>query len=372
VIRALHAIDSLRRGGAESLLVTLVERMTASCEVDSVVAVASSEGADPALVELVGGAARLVMLDAPRVTDPRFLRYLIGLLRARPAGVVHSHLAGANIHSRVAARLAGVPHLTTIHTPPGPAMEDRAGRALADGLTARLSTCLVTTSSQVAAAYARAFRIPGDRFAVIPPAPAARRSAGPREVAAGRAELLGPDGSRLVLCVSRLQREKGVADLLRAAARLKVRLPGMRVAVAGDGPERARLASLARTLGVEDVVSLLGHRPDVGDLLAMADAFCLPSRHEGVPVSLLEAMAASRPCVATAVGGIPDVVEDGRTALLVPALAPGRLADTLERVLTDAVLAERVARAAGRVAATEYTADAMARRYADLYARVSR
>jgi glycosyltransferase involved in cell wall biosynthesis len=171
--------------------------------------------------------------------------------------------------------------------------------------------------------------------------------------------------------VARLQPEKGIDELLEATAALNDRVSGLAVVVAGEGPERGRLEAAARERALERSFLLLGHRPDIGRVLASADAFCLPSRHEGLPLSLLEGMRAGLPCVATAVGGIPGLVEDGVSGLLVPPRDPAVLAAAIERVLTDADLAARLGEEARRVVETRHSPAAVAGSYADLYGELA-
>ena len=112
--------------------------------------------------------------------------------------------------------------------------------------------------------------------------------------------------------------------------------------IVGDGPERARLEAEIRRLGLEGAVVLAGDRDDVAAMLARADVFVLSSTSEGLPLSILEAMAAGLPVVASSVGGVPEAVEDGETGLLVPPRDPVRLAAALERLLVDPALRRRL------------------------------
>jgi glycosyltransferase involved in cell wall biosynthesis len=159
-----------------------------------------------------------------------------------------------------------------------------------------------------------------------------------------------PRGSHRVLTVARLVAAKGIDVLLDALGRLERRGVPVDADVVGDGPDRERLAARARELGLDGRVRLVGaaSQEHVRELLAGATVFCLPSFSEGVPVVLMEAMAAGLPVVATGITGVPELVEEGRSGVLVP---PGRadlLADALERVL-EATPAERDAMgAAGR------------------------
>ena len=141
----------------------------------------------------------------------------------------------------------------------------------------------------------------------------------------------------VVATVCRLSPEKGLSLLLEAVAELGRRGRDVSLVVVGDGPERAAIEATVDRLAIGDRVRLLGELEPaaVADVLADADAFCLPSFAEGLPVSIMEAMATGLPVVATAVAGIPELVVDGDTGVLVPAGRVDLLADGLERILDD-------------------------------------
>lgn len=365
----LHVIDSLRTGGAEVLLAALVRELAAQGLAHNFVA-AASETADPALLaSLERDADAVTLVDQRRIADPRLLRALVRDIRAHRVDVVHSHLSTANVSSRLAAVLCRRPHVTTVHTQPGPTAEDTRAHAAMDGWSSNLSARIVCPSREIADGVRDTYRVAERRLRVIPNAPAARTPGPGFNRAALRAELLAGADGPLVVCVARLQPEKGIADLVGAAARAARAVPGLRVVVAGDGPEAGRLADLAA--GAGGTVRLLGPRADVGEVLAAADAFCLPSHHEGVPLSMLEGMEAGLPCVVTAVGGIPDVATDGETALLVPPRAPEALGAALTRVLTDAPLAAALGQAGAQLVRERYSLASVARRYAEVYAELT-
>jgi glycosyltransferase involved in cell wall biosynthesis len=250
---------------------------------------------------------------------------------------------------------------------PGPTAEDSRLRALADGWSAWLSRRLVAPSAEVADAYCVAFHLPASRMRVIPNVPAAEPPGEGFDREALRREVGGEGLEHLVLAVARLQPEKGIDDLVAAAGPLRARLPGLRVAVAGSGPEEGALRSQIEAAGLTDSFALLGSRSDVGALLAAADAFCLPSRHEGLPISLLEAMQAGLPCVATRVGGVPGVIEDGIDGVLVEPSDRDGLAAALELVLTDRAAGQAMGGKAKDLVRERYAARAAASAYADLY-----
>jgi glycosyltransferase involved in cell wall biosynthesis len=236
-----------------------------------------------------------------------------------------------------------------------------------DGWSSWLSRRLVAPSPEIADAYRRAFHLPEKKMRVIPNAPAAAPPPPGFDRNAFRSSLLGADGTHLVVTVARLQPEKGIGDLVDATARIADELPGLRVLVAGAGPEEQALRERITGAGLDGVVTLLGARSDVGQLLAAADAFCLPSRHEGLPISLLEAMSAGIPCVATRVGGIPGLVVDGEHGLLVPAADVGALAGALSTVLSEPETAARIGRQGQALVEQRYGLSAVAGAYADLY-----
>lgn len=150
--------------------------------------------------------------------------------------------------------------------------------------------------------------------------------------------------TRVLLCVGRLSREKGHADLIRALPKIRklvANLP-LRLVLVGEGPERTRIEELCRRLGLTDVVTLAGLQDKVNLYYGIADVFLLPSHSEGCPNVLLEAMAAGVPVVATEVGGIPEVVTNGRDAILVKKHDTEGLAPATVQLLQDRELCCRL------------------------------
>jgi glycosyltransferase involved in cell wall biosynthesis len=173
-----------------------------------------------------------------------------------------------------------------------------------------------------------------------------------------------------VLCVARYRYEKGLDYLLHAWLLVRQRVPDARLILAGGGQLQQQLAHMIAALGLGDAVDLAGVRDDVKTLLGEVDAFVLPSRYEGLPNALLEAMAAGLPCVVTRVSGCEDVVLDGQTGFIVPPGQPNALADALVRVLTQPELAHALGRAGRDRAVNHYDRRDLMRQLTDLYARV--
>jgi glycosyltransferase involved in cell wall biosynthesis len=179
--------------------------------------------------------------------------------------------------------------------------------------------------------------------------------------------LAGTD--QLAVAVGNLYPVKGHTYLLEALALLAVRFPRLHVAIAGRGELDGPLLARAHALHVADRFHLLGLRSDIGNVLAGADVFVLPSLSEGVPLALLEAMLAARPIVASAVGEVPTVLDGGRVGVLVPPRDVAALAGALVNLLSDPAQARRLGAAAAARAAEVYTLSAMIDRYVALYAK---
>ena len=173
-----------------------------------------------------------------------------------------------------------------------------------------------------------------------------------------RAELGLGDGPVLIV-TSRLHPMKGHVHLLDAFAALRRDFPDSRLLVVGDGGERATLEEHARCLGIDETVAFTGFRTNVTDMLRAADLFVLPSLREGMPNTALEAMAVGLPVVASGVHGVPEVVADGETGLLVAPGDAGLLRGAIGRLLADPDLAAQMGRAGLKRVRTRFTTERM-------------
>jgi glycosyltransferase involved in cell wall biosynthesis len=178
---------------------------------------------------------------------------------------------------------------------------------------------------------------------------------------------LGWSAYPLVGLVGRLSIEKGVDIFLAAAARVLAELPETKFVVAGDGPDRAKLDAMIDELGIGASVRMLGRRDDMPAVYASLDLMVSSSRREGLPMAILEAMASRVPLIATAVGGVPTVVLDGRTGVLVPEVDAALLANGIVALLRDGALRERLGAAARQLVEDEFSAQRMTADYLRVY-----
>jgi len=214
----------------------------------------------------------------------------------------------------------------------------------AERLTAPLAHRVVAVSQAVGRDLVTRYRLPAEQVVVIQNGIDPGGFVPKRGPAAARAELgLGP-ASRLVALVGRLTRQKGPDLLVAALPPLVTAWPDLRCLFIGEGELGPELRLQAAALGVASHCVFLGPRTDVADLVAISDIVALPSRSEGLPFALLEAMVLARPVVATRVGGNPEVVEDGRTGLLVPPEDPGALTRAVRFLLDHPTEAEAMGR----------------------------
>jgi glycosyltransferase involved in cell wall biosynthesis len=180
------------------------------------------------------------------------------------------------------------------------------------------------------------------------------------------------EGERVVLSVGRLSKEKAHADLIEAFKLLGAKAPDLncKLLIVGDGPERASLETAARASGENDRITFAGQVSNVQPFYAAADVFVLPSHSEGSPNVLLEAMAAEVPIVTTAVGGVPEIVTNEESALLVAPKNPQALAAAIDRMLQDEALAHRLTTVASALVAREHSPEAYTRSLISLYQEV--
>lgn len=194
-------------------------------------------------------------------------------------------------------------------------------------------------------------------------------SAGLLSIAANQRSLpaVAAEQRRRVITVANLRPEKNHETLIAAADLLSAHFPDVEFQIVGDGPRRSELEALVRSRRLDDRVSFLGHREDVGRLLSEASIFALPSRSEAFPNGAIEAMAAGLPVVASAVGGLLDLIEHGRTGLLVEPGNPTALADALRQLLTNQTAAARIGEHARAHVQQRYSFERMVKAFEDLY-----
>ena len=359
-----HVLSSLQIGGGERMALELAAGQVGAG--NDVMVVSLAPPPDGPLVDAFRargvGVERVAKRAGFDVTLP--LR-LAALFRRRRVGVVHTHNRQPLIYGALAGKLAGA---KVVHTRHGPGRGTRREQWLRRVAGAMLDAYVAV--SPALAALAREIHDCGDgKIQVIEngiDVGAFGGAAGER--AAARAELGIPADAWVVGSVGRFAVEKNYPLLVRAAAPLLG--PDARLVLVGDGGEAGAIRAEVAARGVAPFASLPGVRHDVPRCLAALDAFALSSRLEGLPLCALEAMAAGLPVVATAVGGLPALIEDGVTGFLVPSDDEAALGRALAALRADPARARAVGERGRALVRKLYAHDAMVRRYLDLYASV--
>lgn len=300
------------------------------------------------------------------------VRLAARLRRQRPA-VVHAHLFRPSLVAMVSAVVARVParivtrHHSDYHT--------RTGRWLPvalDRLITFLAHRVVSVSDHVRHSMEEEEGLEPEKVVTIPNGVDAGRFQKPRpERAAELRGKLAESGEQVILVPARLHPEKGHVHLFRALELLASSGVDCRLWVAGEGPFETDYREEVAALGLEDRIDFLGFRPDVADLMAAADVVAVPSVAEAFGLVALEARVMSRPVVASRVGAIPELLEEGRAGLLVPPGDPAELARALRRILTEPELADALEAAGGRHLLEDWSLETMVRRYEGVYIDLS-
>ena len=298
------------------------------------------------------------------LADIKSFPTLVAAIRAERPAIFHAHLNWplSCKYGLLAALMARVPVvIASVHSCQEFPKRQFLLRALPRIVSSTVDLYLAV-SDAAAQVLRNTYRIPKRKIRVVRNGirlePFERK---PTDSTVSRADYAGKHP--VILTTGRLSEEKGHKYLLNAAALL----PEARFVFAGAGPELGNLEKQAKNLGIDKRVTFLGYREDIPDLLADCDLFVLPSISEGLPVSLLEAMAACKPVIVSSVGGNKEVVVHGENGLVVPAADPAALAGAITTVLSDPALSQRLAMAGKAMVKQQYSAERMVRNVTNLY-----
>jgi glycosyltransferase involved in cell wall biosynthesis len=357
--RVLLLITLAEVGGAQAYVASLLPALAGRFEV-----VVAAHGPGPLRAAAAAAGVRFVGLEHVRRPinpwrDVAGFVELVRLLRRERPDILHASSSKAGALGRLAAFAARVPiRIFTVH---GWAFAACSGPASslyrwADRLVRPVTTVTICVSENERAAGIRAGACSAERTVVIRNAVSL----------GGRPRARHGTTRPLLIAVGRLKAPKDFLTLVRAFALLPPH--SFEALIVGDGPDRGTLEREVRRLGLENRVRLVGERHDVPDLLAAADVFVLSSVSEGLPVSVLEAMAAELPVVASRVGGLPELVLDGLTGLLVEPRNAAKLADALGLLVADPRLRRRLGAAGLKYAESHFDPQSFARAHVDVYA----
>lgn len=340
--RVLWLVKGLGRGGAEQLLVGAlpwIDRSRFEIEVAYVL-----PWKDALVPDVEAAGVRVQCLGGGKALDPRWVLRLRRLVRERRYDLIHTHMPYAAFGARYGL---GRHRPVLVHTEHNVWSRYHPATRFLNARSYDTNAAVIAVSDAVAASIDPAVGPPV--HTVIHGIDSTAFDRGPRARAAAR-RLLGLEEDDLVVgTVGNFTVKKDQRSLLAAFAELDY--PSARLVLVGTGPLEQDLHGEAARLRVEERTVFTGSRGDVADLLPGFDVFALSSLHEGLPIALLEAMAAGLPVVATDVGGIHEALEDGRSGFLVPSADPSALASRLSKLLADVSLRRQMGEAAAEAAA---------------------
>jgi sugar transferase (PEP-CTERM/EpsH1 system associated) len=365
-IRVMHVVDVLSLAGMEYGVIKLVNRLDPD-RVSSMICCLRFQR--EATRSLLNSRIPVFELQKPPGRNLQLVMKLAALLRRNRVDIVHSHNWSTFLYTVLAAALARVPIL--IHGAHGrenqtvPRLQLLMSRWLATRVTR-----VVSVSSELSRELVTRWKISPARVSTIVNGVDPAAFDQPASLEALRQELqLSPD-TRVVMNIGGLRPVKDHPTLLRAFARIHEKLPETRLLIVGTDMGRgiqSDLEKLAEELGIRKVIQFTGVRTDVPQLLALCDVYVNSSVFEGMSNTILEAMAARKPVIATAVGGNPELVQHGVTGFLVPPKNDQQLAERLEQLLTDPALSRKLGSAGRGEIERHYTMSRRIHAHTDLY-----
>ncbi|MDQ3879736.1 MAG: glycosyltransferase, partial [Chloroflexota bacterium] len=356
-------------GGGERVAIELATRLDRE-RFESIVCASRLSRADETPVQRAGrealerGGVPLLGLERGRHYDLLAWRPFVTLLRRARIDVLHAHLFGSNFWGTVLGRAASVPVVVAHEHGWTSEMRTPARRAIDRYVIARWADAYIAVSAHTRQRMIEEGGIDAGRVVLIPNGIPFDSRVPPRDL---RAELEIEPAAPVIGTVAVLRPEKELETLLEAAGLLVQRFPGLRVLIAGDGPERGRLEALTERLGLRKAVIFLGFRDDVQSVLATIDVAVFSSASEGSPLAVMEAMEAARPVVATHVGGVPDLIADGVHGFLVAPGDSAALARAVARAFEDPPAAAAMGARAHELCRREFDISVMVARIERLY-----
>lgn len=362
-IHVMQIIDSMSLGGAEVLLRDLTHALLANNHRVSVCY--NTEGPIAKEIEAMG----VPITRLPRLgrVDPVLLWRIYSKIKKAKPDIVHTHLFKSDIHGRFAARLARVPVvISTLHNCNNWAKNPILGRIY--GANARLADYIIAVSEEVRDYSIRYSHLDPKKITTIANAiPLARFRDSSCAGGRIRQEFNIPSSASVIGIVARLTEQKDHDNFLHAAQKILNDAPETYFLIVGDGPLAASLKKLAVSLDIQNSTIFCGNRQDIPAVMAALDILVFSSRWEGLPVALLEGLASALPVVATNVGGIPGVIQNGITGFLVPPADPDALAYSCNTLIRDTALRERIGKAGCAHVQANYTMDGMVNKTISLY-----
>lgn len=342
-IKLLWLIDSLGHGGAENLMPKILAKID-TAEFDQRVCVLQVKDNNPIARELKGIGVPVDFVPIPRLRNLTNLPRLLSYLRRVKPDIVHTQLEFSGTLGCFATKLLGIPNVTTFHTFHAPKDEGRSHwrYELMWASFRYFADLILAVSESVRSNIIEVGRLPAGKVITmhngIEINGFSKESVSKAVVK--RSDFDIPEDAKVILTVAVLRKPKGIQFVLEALPQILQEAPDTYYLIIGDGKYRHTLEELARSSKIAERVRFAGFRTDIPALLALGDIFILPTLDDALPTVLMEAMAARKPLIASNVGGVPEILQDGINGILVPPGDPQAIGEACVELLTDRELIE--------------------------------
>lgn len=340
-INVLHVIDKLSMDGVNpSSCAILLEEWISCLESDKFNwVVCTLRNPDPAGKLLEKKGIRVYYFGYGKISYKN-VKGIINLIEKEKIDILHLHGYSAANFGRIASRKTDVINVVHEHA----VLRTLPHQYIADLILRNFTDCAVAVSENVKDFMIRSRRIPSKRITVIRNGIDIDkfRKSDDKTIEIRRRELEVPESARVVGTVTRLRKEKGVEYFIKAIPYILNEFSDVYFLIVGDGPLRTQMESLTRDLNISEKVKFLGFRKDIVELLSIFDINVIPSLTEGFPLSLVEAMAVGNVIVATKVGGMKEIAEDGKHVLFVPTKNPLEIGEKVKFLLKNSLISEKL------------------------------
>ncbi|HFB52222.1 MAG TPA: glycosyltransferase [Anaerolineae bacterium] len=368
--RIIFLIDGLGMGGAERLLVIYLQHLNRT-RFEPRVCVLQVKQNNPMAAEIEKLGVPIDFVPVKRLADPTAPPRLLGYLRRMRPAVLHTQLEFADTLGGTAAKLLGIPTVSTLHTADAPEKGEKSYRRLKLRwwILRHFPARVIAVSEETRQHHLRVGKLPPQKVITLHNGIDLSRfqPVSPAEIAALRESLGIPAAAPVLVTVAVLRQPKGIQFLLEALPDILQRVPETRYLIVGDGEYREKLENIAAEKNVTDRVIFAGTRRDIPQLLAATDIFVLPTLTEALPTVLAEAMAAEKPIIASHVGGVPEMVDDGQNGLLIPPADPPALTEACLKLLENPQRARAMGKTGQQIVGERFDIQRQVRRLESLY-----
>lgn len=371
--KIIWLIDGLGPGGAEQLMITLLSCFDTE-RYEMRVCALQDRGSNIITHRLEQLGIPVDFVYIKHLRDPLNIFRILAYLQKHKPNVVHTQLEFSDTLGNIAAKLLGIPSVSTVHTIETQAIRTRAFWRQQIRFFALRSFCtrVIAVSDKTRTHHIQHGKfspnkiitmyngIDLEKFQVV-------NSLNTKKT---RQALNLPDKGTIICTVAVLREQKGIQFMIDALPIILEQFPDVNYLVVGDGQYGIRLKSLAVSRGVEERVVFAGHRTDIPEILMLSDVFVLPTLGDALPTVLIEAMAAKKPIIASDVGGVPEIITDEVTGLLIPPANPSNLATACLEILKNENLAKKLTQNAYKSVQQKFNVLSQVKQLSDLYQQI--